>query len=173
MVRKGGKPNQHALVSKRGHLVTYCLSRLRGHRRADRGANFVQRATRGFRNVGKIFINIFRRSDDFSGGFASSGLRRFHNATLHKTSLSFQNAGRGLGELAAGPVGRKTRRAQDVANCLPDPAPVLSRAVGVASPSDILNARFVAALDCGSFRRATMANARNGSKPARISIPEQ
>jgi len=38
-----------------------------------------------------------------------------------------------------GAVGRKTRRAQDVANWLTGLAPVLSRAVGVASPNVILN----------------------------------
>src|ERR1700722_17176909 len=71
-----------------------------------------------------------------------------------------------------GAVGRKTRRAQDVVNCLVGPAPVLSRAVGIASPNDVPNP-FVIAPDFGSFGRAPMPDARNGSKPARIRIPEQ
>jgi hypothetical protein len=44
-----------------------------------------------------------------------------------------------MGETAVRPVGRQTRRAQDAVNCLTDPAPVLSRAVGVALPNDIPN----------------------------------
>ncbi len=55
------------------------------------------------------------------------------------------------GDAANGPVGRKTRRAQDAANCLTTLAPV--RAVGVASPSDI-QIPFVVAPDFGGFRRA-------------------
>jgi len=43
------------------------------------------------------------------------------------------------GEWPTGAVERKTRRAQDVAICLTDPAPVLSRAVGVVSPNDVPN----------------------------------
>src|SRR5580704_4238851 len=61
---------------------------------------------------------------------------------------------RRCGDAANGPVGRKTRRAQDAANYLTAPAPVLSRAVGVASPNDI-QTPFVAAPDFGGFRRAT------------------
>ena len=38
-------------------------------------------------------------------------------------------------------VGRKTRRAKDVTNHLNGPAPVLSHAVDVALPNDILNPR--------------------------------
>jgi hypothetical protein len=75
------------------------------------------------------------------------------------------------GDGANGPVGRKTRHAQDAANRLTGPVPVLSRAVGVASPSDIPNP--VVAPDFDSFGRAPMPDARNGSKPARISMPEQ
>jgi hypothetical protein len=66
-------------------------------------------------------------------------------------------------------VGRKTRRAQEVTNYFDGCAPVLSRAVGVAWPNDILKP-FHGGNGSGEARRhVLMAHTRSGSKPARVS----
>jgi hypothetical protein len=65
-------------------------------------------------------------------------------------------------------VGRKTRRAEDVTNRLNDPAPVLSRAVGLALPNDIFKP-IRGSNGSGEIRRhVSRPRARNGSKPARM-----
>jgi hypothetical protein len=61
-------------------------------------------------------------------------LRRFHSSTRTSTSTKESSANGPVGETAnesPRPVGRETRRAEDVANCYNCSAPVLSRSVDV------------------------------------------
>src|SRR5580698_389388 len=83
MVRKRGEPNQHSMVLERRNPIADGLRSLRRRRPYGR-PNFLQSATRGFRNAGKVFINIPRRTLAFPRRTPTIRAHFLHVAMLRK-----------------------------------------------------------------------------------------
>ncbi len=103
MVRKGGKPNQHALVPKRGHLITYCLSRLW---RAPPSESRREFCSTCYARVPERRQDIHQYLSDaatiFPAVLRAVGFAIFTNARLTQNIALVPERGPGISELAAG-----------------------------------------------------------------------
>src|SRR6202165_3317162 len=88
VVRKRGEPHQHSFVLERRHPVADGLGSLRWHSGPNRRAHLVQGAEGGFRDTGKVFINVFRSAVAFRRGTAIARFHFFHAGDATRTSTS-------------------------------------------------------------------------------------